>query len=91
MLIEIDRVCHVYEGPSSRRVLEDVSVRLEEPRIGVVGANGSGKSTFLRLLNGLVLPTSGRVLIGAPHVKGFHSGFDVANGGPATGRVPRAR
>jgi biotin transport system ATP-binding protein len=42
-------------------VLRDVSVTLTEQRIGVVGANGSGKSTFARLLNGLVVPTSGRV------------------------------
>jgi biotin transport system ATP-binding protein len=31
--------------------------------VGVIGANGSGKSTFARLLNGLVLPDVGRVLV----------------------------
>ncbi len=36
---------------------------LAERRIGVIGANGSGKSTFARLLNGLVLPTAGRVRV----------------------------
>jgi biotin transport system ATP-binding protein len=44
-------------------VLDGVSVRADEHRIGVIGANGSGKSTFARLLNGLVLPTTGRVSI----------------------------
>jgi biotin transport system ATP-binding protein len=44
-------------------VLADVDLRLTERRIGVIGANGSGKSTFARLLNGLVLPTSGHVLV----------------------------
>ena len=38
-------------------------LRLDVHRIGVVGANGSGKSTFARLLNGLVLPTAGRVAV----------------------------
>ncbi|MBO6561521.1 MAG: ABC transporter ATP-binding protein [Nisaea sp.] len=36
---------------------------LRERRIAVIGANGSGKSTFARLLNGLVRPSSGRVTV----------------------------
>jgi biotin transport system ATP-binding protein len=46
-----------------RTVLDGVTVELAEHRVGVVGANGSGKSTFARLLNGLVLPTRGRVRV----------------------------
>jgi biotin transport system ATP-binding protein len=60
MLIEIEHVTHTY---GDRRVLDDVTVRLDEARIGVVGANGSGKSTLARLLNGLVLPTKGQVRV----------------------------
>ena len=44
-------------------MLRDVTVRLTERRIGIIGANGSGKSTFVRLLNGLVLPTHGSVSV----------------------------
>lgn len=63
-MIEIQDVTHVYgEQSTARTVLRDVSVRLAEQRVGVIGANGSGKSTFVRLLNGLVLPTSGSVRI----------------------------
>lgn len=47
----------------SRQVLEDVSVTLTEHRIGVIGANGSGKSTFVRMINGLVHPTTGTVRV----------------------------
>jgi biotin transport system ATP-binding protein len=46
-----------------REVLRQVDVELTEQRIGVVGGNGSGKSTLARLVNGLVLPTKGRVLV----------------------------
>ena len=46
-----------------RVVLEPTTLELTERRIGVVGANGSGKSTLARLVNGLVTPTSGRVLL----------------------------
>ena len=63
-VIEIERVTHAYAGPGgSRVVLDDVSTRLTERRIGVVGANGSGKSTFVRLLNGLVVPDRGSVRV----------------------------
>lgn len=46
-----------------RPILRDVSIRLTAQRIAVIGANGSGKSTFARLLNGLVTPSSGRVVV----------------------------
>lgn len=63
-LIDVRGVTHVYgDGPNRRTVLRDVSVTLSEQRIGIVGANGSGKSTFVRLLNGLVLPTRGSVAV----------------------------
>lgn len=46
-----------------RHVLGPLSLSLRERRIGVIGANGSGKSTFARLLNGLILPAHGRVIV----------------------------
>ena len=58
--IELRGVGHVY---GERTVLRDVDLTLTEARIGVVGSNGSGKSTFARLLNGLVVPTSGEVRV----------------------------
>ncbi|GAA1914141.1 energy-coupling factor ABC transporter ATP-binding protein [Nocardioides marmoribigeumensis] len=62
--LELTGVTHAYGVGSARReVLTDLSVTLTEPRIGVVGANGSGKSTFARLLNGLVVPTRGTVSV----------------------------
>ncbi len=58
--IELRGVGHRY---GDRVVLDGIDLTLTERRVGVVGANGSGKSTFARLLNGLVVPTSGRVLV----------------------------
>jgi biotin transport system ATP-binding protein len=58
--IELRGVSHAY---GDRLVLDALDLRLTERRIGVVGANGSGKSTFARLLNGLVVPTAGQVLV----------------------------
>ena len=63
-VIDIEGVTHAYgEGAGRRTVLRDVSVTLTEQRIGIIGANGSGKSTFVRLLNGLVVPTQGTVTV----------------------------
>jgi biotin transport system ATP-binding protein len=61
MLIEFDRVSVAFEGTTA---LDEVTLKLDQKRIGVIGLNGSGKSTFARLLNGLVKPTSGSVLVG---------------------------
>lgn len=55
---------HVSHDFGSERVVDDVSLVLREHRIGIVGANGSGKSTIARMINGLVTPTSGRVSVG---------------------------
>ncbi|WP_214405374.1 energy-coupling factor ABC transporter ATP-binding protein [Pseudonocardia lacus] len=59
-MIEFDGVGHRY---GDRVVLADVTLRLPQKRVAFVGANGSGKSTLARTINGLVLPTSGRVLV----------------------------
>lgn len=74
MRIVLDGV-HVTLG--DRPVLRGVDLELTERRIGVVGANGSGKSTLARLLNGLVLPTAGRVTV---------DGLDTRTDGPAVRR-----
>jgi biotin transport system ATP-binding protein len=73
-MIELRGVTHRY---GDRIVLRDVELRLAERRIGVVGANGSGKSTLARLLNGLVVPTTGTVLV---------DGLDTRREGPAVRR-----
>ncbi|HVN12345.1 MAG TPA: ABC transporter ATP-binding protein [Kineosporiaceae bacterium] len=74
MTIELQGVTHRF---GDRVVLADVDLVLAERRIGVVGANGSGKSTLARLLNGLVVPTRGRVLV---------DGLDTSRQGAAVRR-----
>jgi len=62
-MIELDKVSFAYadQGPS----VQDVSFRLEKGEFAaILGANGAGKTTTVRLMDGLLKPTSGRVLIG---------------------------
>ena len=73
-MIQIDGVSQRY---GDREVLSDINLSLVEDRIGVIGANGSGKSTLARLLNGLVIPTTGRVLV---------DGLDTARDGAGVRR-----
>ncbi|UXN03439.1 energy-coupling factor ABC transporter ATP-binding protein [Bartonella sp. HY406] len=47
----------------NKTILQSINVTLQQQRIGVIGANGSGKSSFARLLNGLLLPNTGTVFI----------------------------
>lgn len=58
-LIEFRGAAVAYDG---EQILAPLTVSLSEQRIGIIGSNGSGKSTTVRLINGLIEPTSGQVL-----------------------------
>ncbi|KQV68180.1 ABC transporter ATP-binding protein [Rhizobium sp. Root1220] len=47
----------------ARVALEPVTLELGGNRVGIIGLNGSGKTTFARLINGLTKPTLGRVMV----------------------------
>ena len=64
--IELENVSYVYSKgtPYEVTALDNVSVGVEEGSItGIIGHTGSGKSTFVQLLNGLERPGEGRVLL----------------------------
>ena len=60
MLIEFKAVSLIRSG---RTVLQDLNLSLVEHRIGIIGVNGAGKSSLARLINGLLVPTSGEVWV----------------------------
>lgn len=50
--------------PFEKTAVEDVSIEIERGEfLGVIGHTGSGKSTLIQMLNGLIRPTSGQVLL----------------------------
>ena len=75
MPIEVSHLTHCYsEGSALRTVaLDDVSFRIENGEfVGIIGHTGSGKSTLVQHLNGLLKPTSGQVLIDGEDLNGEH-------------------
>ena len=66
MSIVIEHLNYVYMagGPYETKALNDVNLTIGDGEfIGLIGHTGSGKSTLVQHLNGLVMPTSGRVLV----------------------------
>ena len=64
--ITVDNVSYVYSAktPFEVRALEGVSINIESNCItGIIGHTGSGKSTLVQMFNGLLKPTSGKILI----------------------------
>ena len=65
-VLEVKDLNHIYSAgtPFEHVALKDVSFRIERGEfIGIIGHTGSGKSTLIQHLNGLLKPTSGSVLL----------------------------
>jgi len=58
-ILNVENVSHVFGG---RAILEDVSFRLlNGEHVGLIGANGEGKSTFLNIITGKLMPDEGKI------------------------------
>ncbi|MBO4946185.1 MAG: ABC-F family ATP-binding cassette domain-containing protein, partial [Lachnospiraceae bacterium] len=56
---------HIYKSYTDRNLLEDVSLGIQEhDKIGVVGVNGMGKSTLLKVVAGVEECDSGKIIMG---------------------------
>lgn len=67
MQITFDQVSHMYgKGtPFERLALQNISLTIPSGAfVGIIGQTGSGKSTLIQHLNGLLTPTSGKITIG---------------------------
>ena len=70
-IIKTEGLCHRYSigTPFERTAIEDISFEARSGEfIGIIGHTGSGKSTFIQHLNGLLRPTEGKV---------FYEGTDI--------------
>lgn len=65
-ILELKNVCYTYGAgtPFEKKAVNDVSFSVNKGElIGIIGHTGSGKSTLVQMLNGLMKPTSGQVLL----------------------------
>ena len=65
-IIKTEHLTHIYSQgtPYERAALQDFNIEIEEGEFaGIIGHTGSGKSTFIQHLNGLLPPTEGKVYI----------------------------
>ncbi|MTI71164.1 MAG: energy-coupling factor transporter ATPase [Firmicutes bacterium] len=66
MSIKVENLTHIYspDSPFKMKALDDVSFKIDNGDfIGLIGHTGSGKSTLIQHLNGLLKPTSGAIFI----------------------------
>ena len=79
------RLQDVIKKRNGWRVLDHASVTVRENRIiGVVGDNGIGKSTLLKLMAGLLRPDSGQIIREEAPLPTFFQGVTFTNGCPRT-------
>ena len=78
MPITADHLTYIYGGNKNliTTAVDDISVTIDDGQfIGLIGHTGSGKTTFLQLLSGLIKPESGTVLIDGEDI--FARKFDL--------------
>ncbi|WP_026462744.1 ABC-F family ATP-binding cassette domain-containing protein [Adhaeribacter aquaticus] len=70
-IIEVD---HINKSFGEKRVINDFSyVFKKKDRIGIIGQNGAGKTTFLNILTGKLQPDSGEIATGETTVFGYYT------------------
>lgn len=80
-MIKAENVVFAYpaqEGEEAREVLHNLTLNIKKGEfVALLGHNGSGKSTFAKLLNGILIPTSGKVYIDGTPTDNEDTLFDV--------------
>ncbi len=65
-LVSLNNVCKSFD---KKEILKNVTINIEKGKIiGLLGKNGMGKTTIIKLINGLLTPTSGEVLVNGKEV-----------------------
>ena len=66
-IIKTENLSYVYSAgtPYEHRAIDNINIEIEKGSfVGLIGHTGSGKSTLIQHLNGLIKPTSGKIFVG---------------------------
>jgi len=67
-----------YEDENAKEILKDINLEIKEGEfVALLGHNGSGKSTLAKLINGLLLPGQGDVLVDGMNTKSEEEIWDI--------------
>lgn len=71
----------VFEEGKEKQILKDVNLKIEDKKITVItGQNGSGKSTLIKLIMGLELATSGKIIYNGQDITKLDTAYRANNG-----------
>ncbi len=75
MPIEVRNLTHIYSKgqPDEHRALDEISFTIEDGSfVGIIGHTGSGKSTLVQHLNGILRPTRGKIIVDGEDITAKH-------------------
>ncbi len=78
MSLKLEHISHLYEAdtPLAHKALEDINLEIPEGQfIGIIGHTGSGKSTLVQHLNGLLKATEGKIYSNGEDI--YEKGYDM--------------
>lgn len=78
MSLKLEHISHLYEAdtPLSHKALEDISLEIPKGQfIGIIGHTGSGKSTLVQHLNGLLKASEGKIYFNGEDI--YEKGYDM--------------
>ena len=69
--VELEHICKSY---GTRKLIDDFSyIFLKGDRVGIIGPNGCGKTTLMKIIAGIIPPDSGQVVVGQTVKMGYYA------------------